>query len=75
MGSWNNYDNNISNHRPVGLKLELDAIISTADELETHDLKFIKSVNLLGKQVHKNSKGILFYIYENGSVTKRIVVE
>ena len=28
MSSWNTYDNNISDHRPVGLKLEVDAVIS-----------------------------------------------
>ena len=29
MSSWNAYDYNISDHRPVGLKLEVDAVIST----------------------------------------------
>ena len=75
MSSWNAYDNNISDHRPVGLKLEVDAVISATHELETPDIKLIKAVDLLGKEVRKNAKGILFYIYENGSVGKRIVIE
>ena len=75
MGSWNTYDNNISDHRPVGLKLEMDAVISATHELEIPDIKLIKVVDLLGKEVRKNAKGILFYMYDNGSVAKRIVVE
>ena len=75
MSSWNTYDNNISDHRPVGLKLEVDALISATHELEIPDIKLIKAVDLLGKEVSKNAKGILFYIYNNGSVVKRIVVE
>ena len=75
MSSWNAYDNNISDHRPVGLKLEMDAVISDTHELEIPDIKLIKVVDLLGKEVRKNTKGILFYMYDNGSVAKRIVVE
>ena len=75
MSSWNTYDNNISDHRPVGLKLEVDAVISATHELEISDIKLIKVADLLGKEVRKNAKGILFYIYDNGSVVKRIVVE
>jgi len=75
MSSWNAYDNNISDHRPVALKLEVDAVISATYELETPDIKLIKIVDLLGKEVRKNAKGILFYIYDNGSVVKRIIVE
>jgi hypothetical protein len=75
MSSWNAYDNNISDHRPVGLKLEADAVISSTYELEILDIKLIKVVDLLGKEVEGNAKGILFYMYDNGSVAKRIVVE
>jgi hypothetical protein len=75
MSSWNAYDNNISDHRPVGLKLEADAVISSTYELEILDIKLIKVVDLLGKEVGGNAKGILFYMYDNGSVAKRIVVE
>jgi hypothetical protein len=75
MSSWNAYDNNISDHRPVGLKLEVDAVISATHELEISEIKLIKAVDLLGKEVRKNAKGILFYMYSNGSVAKRVVVE
>ena len=75
MSSWNAYDNNISDHRPVGLKLEVDVVISATHELGIPDIKLIKVVDLLGKEVEGNAKGILFYMYDNGSVAKRIVVE
>lgn len=75
MSSWNTYDNNISDHRPVALRLEVDAVISSTHELEIPDAKLIKVVGLLGKEVSKDAKGLLFYIYSNGSVAKRVVVE
>jgi endonuclease/exonuclease/phosphatase family metal-dependent hydrolase len=75
MSSWNAYDNNISDHRPVALRLEVDAVISSTHELEIPDTKLIKVVGLLGKEVSKDAKGLLFYMYSNGSVAKRVVVE
>ena len=75
MSSWNAYDNNISDHRPVGLKLEVDAIINTTLELEKPNKNLLKIVDLLGKKVSKNTKGILFYVYDDGSVEKKIIIE
>ena len=42
MSSWNAYDYNISDHRPVGLKLEIDAVISTIHDLENSNKNLIK---------------------------------
>jgi len=75
MSSWNAYDNNISDHRPVGLKLEVDAIINTTLELEKPNKNLLKIVDLLGKEVSENTKGILFYLYDDGSVEKKIIIE
>ena len=75
MSSWNAYDNNISDHRPVGLKLEVDAIINTTLELEKPNKNLLKIVDLLGKKVSENTKGILFYLYDDGSVEKKIIIE
>ena len=74
MNSWNQYDNNISDHRPVGIKLEVGNITSNI-ELDKNNTKLIKIVDILGKEVGKNTKGILFYIYDNGTMEKRIIVE
>jgi len=74
MNSWNQYDNNISDHRPVGIKLEVGNITSDM-ELGKNNTNLIKIVDILGKEVGKNTKGILFYIYENGTMDKRIIME
>jgi endonuclease/exonuclease/phosphatase family metal-dependent hydrolase len=75
MSSWNTYDNNISDHRPVGLKLEVDAVISTILETESLDKNLIKVVDVLGRETTLKNNTPLFYMYDNGRVEKRIVVE
>ena len=59
MSSWNAYDYNISDHRPVGLKLEMDAVISTIHDLENSNKNLIKIVDVLGRET--NLKRILPY--------------
>ena len=75
MSSWNSYDNNISDHRPVGLKLQLDAVISNTFEIENKGNNLIKVVDFSGRQTKSKQNTPLLYIYENGLVKKKIVVE
>ena len=75
MSSWNVYDNNISDHRPVGLKLEIDAVIAITHEKETKDKKLIKLVDFFGRETKTKNNTPLIYIYENGSVEKKAVIE
>ena len=44
-------------------------------ELTTHKGKLIKIVDVLGRSVNTTEKTPLFYIYENGVVEKRIVIQ
>jgi len=75
MSSWNAYDNNISDHRPVGLKLQVDAVVSNTLELEPKGKNLIKVVDISGRETKYRNNTPLFYMYENGSVEKKIVVE
>ena len=75
MSSWNVYDNNISDHRPVGLKLEVDAVISNTVEREPKAKNIIKLVDFLGRETKHKNNTPLIYIYENGSVEKKVVIE
>jgi len=75
MSSWNVYDNNISDHRPVALKLEVDAVISNTLEIEPIVKKLIKLVDVLGRETKHKNNTLLFYIYENGSVEKKVSIE
>jgi len=74
MSNWNEYDNNISDHRPVGIKLEVGNINSEI-EVEEKSNKLLKIVDVLGREVNENTKGLLFYIYDNGTVEKKIFLE
>ena len=38
-------------------------------------LLFIKSIDLLGRDTDNQFNSVLFYIYDDGSVEKRIVIE
>jgi len=75
MSSWNAYDSNISDHRPVGLKLHVDAVISNTVEMEPKGKNLIKVVDVSGRETKYRNNTPLFYMYENGSVEKKIVVE
>ena len=75
MSSWSSYDYNISDHRPVGLKLEVDALISTIHNLENSNKNLIKIVDILGRETKPKNNTPLFYMYENGSLEKKLVVE
>ena len=75
MSSWNTYDNNISDHRPVGLKLEVDAMFNNTHEIESKSKNLIKVLNVLGGETKPKRNTPLIYIYENGLVEKKIVLE
>ncbi|MBC8266488.1 MAG: endonuclease/exonuclease/phosphatase family protein [Flavobacteriales bacterium] len=74
LSSWNQYDNNISDHRPIGIRL-VNGSISSISETQHNKNKLIKITDLLGRESKKRKKQILFYLYDNGTVEKRIVVE
>ena len=75
MSSWNAYDYNISDHRPVGLKLEVDAVISTIHNLEDSNKNLIKIVDILGRETNPKNNTPLFYMYDDTSVEKKVVIE
>jgi len=75
MSSWNAYDNNISDHRPIGLRLQVDPVISNTLEMEPKVKDLIKVMDVLGRETKPKNNTLLFYIYENGFVEKKIVLE
>ena len=75
MSSWNAYDNNISDHRPVGLKLEIDAVISAIHDLKNSNKNLIKIVDVLGRETTPKMNTPLFYMYDDASVEKKVVIE
>lgn len=71
MNSWFHYDNNISDHRPVALKLNFTHITDIS-ETDSVNKELLKIVDVLGRRVTRNTKGTLFYIYRSGFVEKKI---
>jgi len=45
------------------------------NELNGNNRKLLKIVDLLGKESKPKQKGLLFYIYSDGTVEKRIIIE
>ena len=70
MNSWFQYDNNISDHRPVALKLNFP--ILQIFQIQILNKELLKIVDVLGRKVTRNTKGTLFYIYKCGFVEKKI---
>jgi hypothetical protein len=64
------------------LLLKMDSIANYSINTEInenpinyHDRKLIKIVDVLGRESKPNKKGLLFYIYDNGMLEKRIIIE
>lgn len=73
MNSWYQYDNNISDHRPVALKLNFNNFTDISEMEETK--KLLKIVDVLGRHIQPNRNIPLFYIYDDGTVEKKITIE
>jgi len=69
MNSWNHYENNISDHRPVGLKLNFDNT-TVISEINNYNIKTIHIIDILGRKVEKEKEGLNFHFLENGTIKK-----
>jgi len=74
MGSWSNYENNISDHRPIGLKLDFGSVSYTPEEIGIENRVF-KVLDILGRSVIPRSNMLLLYMYDDGTVEKRMILE
>ena len=74
MGGWSNYDNNVSDHRPVGLKLNFNTSNYIAQSINL-DKKIIKVLDIFGNDVINKKRGLIFKIYDDGSVEKKLIVD
>lgn len=71
MNNWNHYDSNISDHRPIGLKLDFNNT-TLISEIKNHPKSAIRIIDILGKEVGPYTKGVTFQIFENGKVEKQV---
>ena len=69
MNSWYDYEYNISDHRPIGLKLNSNHPTVIFESIKTNE-KPTQVIDILGRKVNQDSKGIMFEIFKNGKIKK-----
>ena len=74
MGTWSNYENNVSDHRPIGLKLDVNNV-TYIPEIINIEKRVVKFFDILGRDVMKGKSGLIFKIYDDGTVEKKIVLD
>jgi exonuclease III len=74
MGSWSNYENTVSDHRPIGLKLDFNTL-SNVPELIGTEIRGINVFDILGRDGLKIKSGLVFKRYSDGTVEKKIILE
>ena len=74
MGAWSNYENNISDHRPIGLKLDFGTVSYIPEKVGVENRAF-KLLDILGRDVLKKKSGLVFKLYDDGTVEKKIIIE
>ena len=66
MGGWSNYDNNVTDHRPIALKLDVSSVGIYSD-LKVFQKKIVKTVNILGSEIPTNTTGLVIELFDDGS--------
>ena len=74
MGSWNNYENNVSDHRPIGIKLDFGDLSYIQESISTEN-RTLKVFDILGRDVLNKKSGLVFNLYDDGIVEKKIIIE
>lgn len=73
MNSWNQYETNISDHRPMGLKLFVGNM-TKIEEIKSKK-QLLQTTDLLGRKTAPKAEGILLHIFSDGTVEKIIKME
>tara|TARA_B110000908_G_C10059040_1_gene359737 strand:+ start:498 stop:794 length:297 start_codon:yes stop_codon:yes gene_type:complete len=55
--------------------LELDSLPPNAIYEQQGKKQLVKIVDVLGRESKPNKKGLLFYVYSDGSVEKKLIIE
>ena len=72
MGGWSNYDNNVSDHRPVGLRIDFNNVNLIPEVINLNN-KPVKIFNIFGADVNKDYSGLIIEFYDDGSVMKKFI--
>ena len=75
VNCWNNLPNVYGFYPSMGHYYSLDCPLPLSVSEIKQNKKILKMVNLFGKEIKANNNEFLFYIYDDGTVEKRIVIE
>ena len=70
MGGWYNYENNVSDHRPVAMSIQLSPL--TVQENSLLERELVGVYDVLGRPAIYSPGKVLIYRYSDGSALKRI---
>ncbi len=71
MSTWSNYENNISDHRPIGLKLDFGTVSYITEKIDAKN-RVLKIFDIFGREVQEQTFGLVFKLYDDGTVEKKI---
>ena len=72
MGGWYQYEANVSDHRPVGMRVELEQS-STVEEVSEVGRKTLEGLtDVLGRECQYEPGKVMIFRYSDGSVSRRI---
>ena len=74
MSGWNNYENNVSDHRPIGLKLKTDALTFN-DKIIQQEKKIVKVFDIFGLERIKKKPGVNIILFDDGSYKKEFYIK
>ena len=74
IGGWNNYESNVSDHRPIGIKLGCGTVSYNQESISTEN-RIIKVFDILGRDILINEGNLVFKLYDNGVVEKTIIIK
>tara|TARA_B100001250_G_scaffold275655_1_gene238133 strand:+ start:3770 stop:4795 length:1026 start_codon:yes stop_codon:yes gene_type:complete len=74
MASWSDYEVNISDHRPIGLRLDFNTVGYISESINSQK-NVIKVFDYLGRDILQGYTGLIFKLYEDGTIEKKMIVE
>ena len=74
MTTWSNYENNVSDHRPIGLKLDFSTSNYIPENLGIEN-RGSRVLDILGRDVLRKRNGFVFKLYDDGIIKKKIILE
>ena len=74
IGGWNNYESNVSDHRPIGIKLGVGTVSYNQESISAEN-RIIKVFDILGRDILINEGNLVFKLYEKCVVEKNIIIK